>query len=108
MAVTMRSASSKATVARRVQRSSAVRPVAALNAHKTAASLAVISSVAAAVAAPAEASNIVSTLASASEGWPFVPPEWAPSVLVPLTGLVIPAVAMASLFVYIQKEAPQK
>jgi photosystem I reaction center subunit VIII len=44
----------------------------------------------------------VSTLASATEGYPFVPPEWAPSVLVPLTGLVIPAVAMASLFVYIQ------
>ena len=50
----------------------------------------------------AEAHNIVSTLASASEGYPFVPPSWAPSVLVPITGLVIPAVAMASLFVYIE------
>jgi photosystem I subunit 8 len=69
--------------------------------------LAVISSVVAVVAAPAEAANVVSTLASATEGYPFVPPEWAPSVLVPLTGLVIPAVAMASLFVYIQKEAPK-
>ena len=50
----------------------------------------------------AEAANLVSTLASAAEGYPFVPPEWAPSVFVPLTGLVIPAVAMASLFVYIE------
>lgn len=50
----------------------------------------------------AEAANVVSTIASAAEGYPFVPPAWAPSVLVPLTGLVIPAVAMASLFVYIE------
>jgi len=50
----------------------------------------------------AEAANVVSTLASAAEGYPFVPPAWAPSVFVPLTGLVIPAVAMASLFVYIE------
>ena len=27
-----------------------------------------------------------------------------PSILVPLTGLVFPAVAMASLFLYIEKE----
>lgn len=50
----------------------------------------------------AEAANVVSTIASAAEGYPFVPPAWAPSVFVPLTGLVIPAVAMASLFVYIE------
>ena len=50
----------------------------------------------------AEAHNVVSTLASASEGYPFVPPSWAPSVFVPLTGLILPAVAMASLFVYIE------
>ncbi len=47
----------------------------------------------------------MSTIASAAEGYPFVPPAWAPSVLVPLTGLVIPAVAMASLFVYIEVRA---
>jgi hypothetical protein len=48
----MRSASSKASVSRRVQRSSAVRPVAALNTRQAAATLAVISSVVAVVAAP--------------------------------------------------------
>ncbi len=32
-----------------------------------------------------------------------MPPEWAPSVFVPLTGLVLPAVAMATLFTYIEK-----
>jgi photosystem I subunit 8 len=53
----------------------------------------------------AEAAQLVSTIASAAEGYPFVPPAWAPSVLVPLTGLVIPAVAMASLFVYIEVRA---
>ena len=42
-------------------------------------------------------------MASAAEGYPFVPPEWAPSVFVPLTGLVLPAVAMATLFTYIEK-----
>ena len=55
-----------------------------------------------------EAANIISTVASAAEGYPFVPPSWAPSVFVPLTGLVLPGVAMASLFVYIEKEAPAK
>jgi photosystem I subunit 8 len=45
------------------------------------------------------------TVASAAEGYPFVPPAWAPSVLVPLTGLVLPGVAMATLFSYIEKEA---
>lgn len=54
----------------------------------------------------AEAHNVLSTLASASEGYPFVPPSWAPSVFVPLSCLVLPAIAMASLFVYIEKEAP--
>lgn len=56
----------------------------------------------------AEAANVISTVASAAEGYPFVPPSWAPSVFVPLTGLVLPGVAMASLFVYIEKEAPAK
>lgn len=51
----------------------------------------------------AEAANIVSTVASASEGWPFVPPEWAPALFVPLTGLVFPAIGMAWAFTYIQK-----
>lgn len=46
----------------------------------------------------------MSTVASATEGYPFVPPSWAPAVFVPLTGLVIPAIAMATLFVYIEKE----
>lgn len=50
----------------------------------------------------AEASQVMQTIASATEGYPFVPPAWAPSVLVPLTGLVLPAVAMASLFVWIE------
>lgn len=52
----------------------------------------------------AEAHNVVSVVASAAEGYPFVPPEWAPSVLVPLTGLVMPAVAMAWAFQYISQE----
>ncbi len=50
-----------------------------------------------------EAANLVATVASATEGYPFVPPTWAPSVLVPLTGLVFPAVAMAWAFTYIEK-----
>ncbi|MEW5303239.1 MAG: hypothetical protein WDW36_005947 [Sanguina aurantia] len=54
----------------------------------------------------AEAHNLISTVASAAEGYPFVPPSWAPSVLVPITGLVIPAIVFATLFVYIEKEAP--
>ncbi len=44
----------------------------------------------------AEAHNVISTVASAAEGYPFVPPSWAPSVLVPFTGLVLPAIAMVS------------
>ncbi|MEW5309691.1 MAG: hypothetical protein WDW38_001557 [Sanguina aurantia] len=60
----------------------------------------------ASVVAPAEAHNLISTVASAAEGYPFVPPSWAPSVLVPITGLVIPAIVFATLFVYIEKEAP--
>ena len=46
----------------------------------------------------------MSTLASAAEGYPFVPPAWAPSVLVPLTGLVLPGVAMAWAFNWIEQE----
>lgn len=56
----------------------------------------------------AEAHNVISTVASAAEGYPFVPPSWAPSLFVPLTGLVLPGVAMATLFTYIEKEAPQQ
>lgn len=48
---------------------------------------------------------MITTVASAAEGYPFVPPSWAPSLFVPLTGLVLPAVAMATLFTYIEKEA---
>jgi len=51
----------------------------------------------------AEAANVISSVASATEGYPFVPPEWAPQLLVPLTGLVLPAVGMAWAFTYIQK-----
>ncbi len=43
---------------------------------------------------------MISSVASASEGWPFVPPAWAPSVLVPITGLVLPAVGMAWAFTW--------
>lgn len=53
----------------------------------------------------AQAFDLVSTVASAAEGYPFVPPSWAPSVFVPLTGLLLPGLAMATLFVYIEKEA---
>lgn len=55
-------------------------------------------------AAPVEAANIVANVASATEGYPFVPPDWAPALFVPLTGLVLPAVGMAWAFTYIQKE----
>uniref|UniRef100_A0AC62AEM2 Photosystem I reaction center subunit VIII n=3 Tax=Dunaliella tertiolecta TaxID=3047 RepID=A0AC62AEM2_DUNTE len=59
---------------------------------------------AAIAAAPVEAANIVANVASATEGYPFVPPAWAPSLFVPLTGLVLPAIGMAWAFTYIQKE----
>lgn len=42
----------------------------------------------------AEAQQLVATIASAAEGYPFVPPEYLPSVLVPTVGLIIPAIAM--------------
>lgn len=48
----------------------------------------------------AEAANVINTVASAAEGYPFVPPEWAPAVFTPLVGLVLPAIGMATLFVY--------
>jgi hypothetical protein len=41
----------------------------------------------------AEASQLLATVA-ATEGYPFVPPAWMPSVLVPTVGLIIPAIAM--------------
>jgi photosystem I subunit VIII len=34
----------------------------------------------------------------------FMAAAYLPSILVPLVGLVFPALAMASLFVYIEKE----
>jgi hypothetical protein len=43
----------------------------------------------------AEAQQLVATVASAAEGYPFVPPEYLPSVLVPTVGLIVPAIAMA-------------
>ena len=43
----------------------------------------------------AEASQLVATVAAAAEGYPFVPPEWMPSVLVPTVGLIVPAIGMA-------------
>eukprot|EP00798_Chlamydomonas_sp_ICE-L_P014094 gene14094-20048_t len=82
----------------------AVRPVAKLNVPKAAALVAVSAGVAALAVAPAEAANLISTVASAAEGYPFVPPEWLPSVLVPTVGLVVPALTMAALFTYIEKE----
>ena len=43
----------------------------------------------------AEAQQLVATVAAAAEGYPFVPPEWMPSVLVPTVGLIVPAIGMA-------------
>lgn len=53
--------------------------------------------------AQVEAANVITTVASAAEGYPFVPPAWAPSLFVPLTGLLLPAVGMAWAFTYISK-----
>jgi len=50
-----------------------------------------------------EAANVMANVASATEGYPFVPPPWAPSLFVPLTGLLLPAIGMAWAFTYIQK-----
>jgi hypothetical protein len=41
-----------------------------------------------------EAAQLVSTVASAAEGYPFVPPAYLPSVLVPTVGLILPAIGM--------------
>ncbi|GFR41413.1 hypothetical protein Agub_g2096 [Astrephomene gubernaculifera] len=79
----------------------ALKPVHAKLALAGAASLAVLAST-----HSAEASQVIATVASAAEGYPFVPPAWAPSVLVPFTGLVLPAIVMATMFIYIEKEAP--
>ncbi|KAF6264669.1 photosystem I reaction center subunit VIII, chloroplast precursor [Scenedesmus sp. NREL 46B-D3] len=94
-------------VARRVQRA-AVRPVAAMSQQQkvAGAALASVALAGAFAAAPAEAHNVINTVASAAEGYPFVPPSWLPSILVPLTGWFIPGFVMASLFVYIEKEKP--
>ncbi|KAF8067280.1 RPS10 [Scenedesmus sp. PABB004] len=105
-------ASLKAGAVRAVQPRAAVRPVAALSqrqqqaAKVAGAGLASLALVAGIAAAPAEAANVVHTVASAAEGYPFVPPSWAPAVFVPFTGLVLPAIVMSSLFVYIEAENP--
>mmetsp|Transcript_9205 Transcript_9205/g.16177 ORF Transcript_9205/g.16177 Transcript_9205/m.16177 type:complete len:104 (-) Transcript_9205:406-717(-) len=88
----------------KASRRATLKPSAAVS-PKLAASVAAAVAVAVTVVAPAEAANVVSSIASASEGWPFVPPSWAPSVLVPLVGLVVPAVGMAWAFTYIEKDA---
>jgi photosystem I subunit 8 len=49
----------------------------------------------------AEAHNVINTVASAAEGYPFVPPSWLPNILVPLMMWFVPGFVMASLFVYI-------
>ncbi|KAI8475863.1 MAG: photosystem I reaction center subunit VIII, chloroplast precursor [Monoraphidium minutum] len=85
----------------------AVRPVAQLS--KAQASKATLAAAAAAVALsaahPAEASQLVATVAAAAEGYPFVPPEWMPSVLVPTVGLIVPAIGMAWAFSWVEKES---
>ncbi|KAL6750448.1 photosystem I reaction center subunit VIII, chloroplast precursor [Haematococcus lacustris] len=89
-----------------VSKPSAVRPavkVAAVNPKVAGAGLASLA-VAASFVAPVEAAQVISDVASAATGYPFVPPAWAPSVLVPLTGLVLPAVVMAWAFTYIEQE----
>ncbi|KAG2442953.1 hypothetical protein HXX76_003028 [Chlamydomonas incerta] len=102
----LRAVSAKSAVRPTVARAS-VKPVAALKpAQKLALAGAASVALLAASSSSAEASQLIATVASAAEGYPFVPPSWAPSVFVPLTGLVLPAIAMATLFVYIEKEAP--
>uniref|UniRef100_A0A7S0R5C6 Photosystem I reaction center subunit VIII n=1 Tax=Chlamydomonas leiostraca TaxID=1034604 RepID=A0A7S0R5C6_9CHLO len=101
MAMSVRASAVKPAARAGVKRA-AVKPVAAVNPKVAAAGVATIAA-AAAIVAPAEAANVISTVASAAEGYPFVPPSWAPSLFVPLTGLVLPAVGMAWAFTYIQK-----
>ncbi|PNH08984.1 hypothetical protein TSOC_004431 [Tetrabaena socialis] len=85
----------------------AVKPVAALKpAHAKLAVAGVASLAMLAAANSAEASQVIATVAAAAGSYPFVPPSWAPSVLVPFTGLVLPAIVMSTLFVYIEKDAP--
>ncbi|KAJ9506801.1 hypothetical protein QJQ45_009499 [Haematococcus lacustris] len=106
-----------------VSKPSAVRPavkVAAVNPKVAGAGLASLAVAASFVAPPrtnahlpklqalsdrvqVEAAQVISDVASAATGYPFVPPAWAPSVLVPLTGLVLPAVVMAWAFTYIEQ-----
>ncbi|KAG2499218.1 hypothetical protein HYH03_002798 [Edaphochlamys debaryana] len=88
---------------------SSVKPVAALKPAQAKVALAGAASLAVlAVTNSAEASTVIADMAAASSGWPLTPPSWAPSVLVPLTAWFIPGIAMASLFIYIEKEAPEK
>ncbi|GBF91021.1 photosystem I reaction subunit VIII [Raphidocelis subcapitata] len=96
----------KPAVASRATRAVAVRPVASTKAQasKQVAVAAAAAAVALTVAHPAEASQLVATVASAAEGYPFVPPAWMPSVLVPTVGLIVPALAMAWAFTWISKE----
>ncbi|GIL72650.1 hypothetical protein Vretimale_4390, partial [Volvox reticuliferus] len=102
----LRATLAKPAVRPQVARAS-VKPVAALKpAHAKLALAGVASLAMLASTNSAEASQVIATVASAAQGYPFVPPAWAPSLFVPLTGLVLPAIAMATLFVYIEKEAP--
>jgi photosystem I reaction center subunit VIII len=43
----------------------------------------------------AEAAQLVATVAASAGSYPFVPPAYLPSVLVPTVGLLVPAIAMA-------------
>ena len=61
MQTVCRPTASKVAVSRRVQRTCAVKPVAALNVQKAVASLAVVGSIAALVAAPVSQSHFMGT-----------------------------------------------
>ena len=61
MQTVCRPTASKVAVSRRVQRTCAVKPVAALNVQKAVASLAVVGSIAALVAAPVSQSHFTGT-----------------------------------------------
>lgn len=49
----------------------------------------------------------MATVAAAAEGYPFVPPEWMPSVLVPTVGLIVPAIGMAWVSLFFSLRAPR-
>ena len=49
-------------------------------------------------------SDGIMSLTLIEKGICFMAAAYLPSILVPLVGLVFPAIAMASLFLYIEKE----